>query len=83
MSIKQLRKEIEALKNEIYELSYADTSPELRRVRKEELEYKIFDLEQELEFELKMRPFKWMFIGCTIICSGILLIQIVNYFIAK
>ena len=54
-------------------LHFAEPSPEVYMQRRSEIEYKIACLEDTLEFEKKMAPFKWMLYGFIVCAFGLLL----------
>lgn len=71
--IKKLEQKIDRLQDELYELHFAEPSPEMYIQRRSEIEYQIACLEDTLEFEKKMTPFKWMLYGFIIVALGMLL----------
>tara|TARA_R110000868_G_scaffold224055_4_gene475941 strand:+ start:55 stop:300 length:246 start_codon:yes stop_codon:yes gene_type:complete len=71
--VRKLKKRIDELQDELYELHFAKPSPEMYMQRRSEIEYKIACLEDTLEFEKKMAPFKWMLYGFIVCAFGLLL----------
>lgn len=71
--IKDLEKELDRLHDELYMLHFAEPSPELYQHKRFEIEYKIACLEDTIEFEKKMAPFRWMLYGF-IVCACALLL---------
>ena len=58
MSMRKLYQEKDRLQDELYYLHFAEPTPELYMQRRHELEYQIACVEEQIEFELKMRPFR-------------------------
>lgn len=73
MSIRKLKKELENTKHELYELHFAQPSPEVYRERRSELEYQIVCLEEKLELEKAFIPFRLTLFGFVVIVAGMLL----------
>jgi len=71
--IKTLEKRKDELFDELYMLHFAEPSIELYMQRRSEIEYKIACLEDTIEFEKKMAPFKWMLYGFIVCAFGLLL----------
>jgi hypothetical protein len=71
--IKTLEKRKDELFDELYMLHFAEPSPEVYMQRRSEIEYKIACLEDTIEFEKKMAPFKWMLYGFIVCAFGLLL----------
>jgi hypothetical protein len=73
MSMRKLKKELEDLKDEMYMLHFSEPSPKLYTEKRSEIEYKIACLEERIEMEQKLNPFRMMLFGFIIIACGILL----------
>ena len=73
MSMRRLQLELEELRDELYMLHFAEPSPEVYKQRRHEIEYKIACLEERIEVEQKLNPFRWMLFGFIIIACGMLL----------
>lgn len=58
MRVKKLKQKLEDVKHELYELHFTSASPEAYKVRREQLEWEIVCLEDEIQFEEKMKPFR-------------------------
>lgn len=71
--VRKLKKRIDELQDELYELHFAEPSPEMYMQRRSEIEYKIACLEDTIDFEKKMAPFKWMLYGFIVCAFGLLL----------
>ncbi len=69
MNLKKLRKRRSELLNELYDLHHAEANPHMYILRRNEIEHKIVSLEDAIEIEQKMLPFKYMlyvFIGVAV-----------------
>lgn len=73
MSIRKLKKELENTKHELYELHYAEPTPEVYREKRSELEYQIVCLEEKLELEKAYIPFRLTLFGFVVVVAGMLL----------
>lgn len=71
--VRKLKKRILELQEELYDLHYAEPNPEMYMQRRSEIEYKIACLEDTIDFEKKMTPFKWMLYGFIVCAFGLLL----------
>ena len=58
MSLRKLENRLEEVKEELYMLHFAEASPEVYQQKRFELEYEIACLEEQIELEVKMRPFR-------------------------
>jgi hypothetical protein len=58
MRVKKLKQKLEDARHELYELHFVSASPEAYKIRREQLEWEIVCLENELDFEEHMRPFR-------------------------
>lgn len=73
MSMRKLKEELEDLKDELYMLHFSEPSPKLYTEKRSEIEYKIACLEEKIEMEEKLNPFRIMLFGFIIIACGIAL----------
>jgi hypothetical protein len=73
MSVRKLKKELDKAKDELYDLHFAQPSPEVYRERRSELEYQIVCLEEMIELEKAYMPFRLTLFGFAIIVAGMLL----------
>lgn len=73
MSMRKLEEELDNLKDELYMLHFAEPSVEVYQQRRHEIEYKIACLEERIEIEKKLNPFRIMLFGFIIIACGMLL----------
>ena len=73
MSMRKLKEELENLKYELYDLHYAEPNPVMYVEKRSEIEYKIACLEERIEMEQKLNPFRIMLFGFIIIACGIAL----------
>jgi hypothetical protein len=71
--VKKIKKRIDQLQNELYELHFAEPSPEQYLQRRSEIEYKIAYFQDKLEIEKKMAPLRWMLYGFIVCAFGLLL----------
>lgn len=58
MKVKKLKQKLEDARHELYELHFTSASPEAYRIRREQLEWEIVCLENEIEHQELMKPFK-------------------------
>lgn len=73
MSIKELEKRKKELFDELYDLHFAEPTPKVYQQKRSEIEYKIASIEDAIDFEKKMLPFKYMLYGFIIIAIGLLI----------
>jgi len=73
MSIRKLRRELDQTKDELYELHFAEPSPEVYTERRSELEYQIVCLEEKLELEKAFIPFRLTLFGFVVVVASMLL----------
>jgi cob(I)alamin adenosyltransferase len=73
MRVKKLKQKLEDARHELYELHFVSATPEAYKIRREQLEWEIVCLENEIEHQEHMRPF--------IIVSVIAVIAMVAIFI--
>jgi hypothetical protein len=71
--IKTLEKRKDELQDELYMLHFAQPSPEVYMQRRNEIEYEIVCIEEAIELEKSMAPFKWMLYGFIVCAFGLLL----------
>jgi hypothetical protein len=74
--MKKLQRKLEALKNELYDLHFTAASQAYYVQRRADIEYQIVLVEEAIELEKKMLPFK---ISFGVACAGIVAILIVYY----
>ncbi len=70
--IKELQKRMDILHDELYTLHYAELSTELYQQRRSEIEYEIASLEDAIDLEKTMAPFKYMLYGFIVVAVGLL-----------
>lgn len=58
MSLRKLHTKLDEAKDELYMLHFAEPSPELYKQKRHELEYKIACLEEIIELEERLKPFR-------------------------
>lgn len=58
MRVKKLKQKLEDARHELYELHFTSASSEAYRIRREQLEWEIVCLENEIEHQELMKPFK-------------------------
>ena len=58
MRVKKLKEKLEDARHELYELHFTSASSEAYKARREQLEWEIVCLENEIEHQEHMRPFK-------------------------
>ena len=73
MKVKRLKEKLQNAKNELYELHFLSHSPEAYKLRREELEWEIVCLENEIHQEELMKPFK-IVLGLFCIATVVILI---------
>jgi hypothetical protein len=73
MSMRKLKEELDDLKYELYDLHHIEPNPTMYVQKRDELEYKIACLEERIEMEQKLNPFRIMLFGFIIIACGIVL----------
>ena len=72
MRIKKLKQRKENLQNELYELHFTKPTREMYMQRRNEIEHEIVCIEEAIELEKSMAPFKWTLYGFIIISVGLL-----------
>jgi hypothetical protein len=70
--IKKLKQKVEQLQDELYELHFAEPNPQMYQQRRSEIEYEIACLEEAIDIEKRMAPFKYMLYGFIVIAVGLL-----------
>ena len=84
MKIKKLEKEIEVLKNELYELhSELIHDPEVYMHRRNDIEYNIACLEEAIELEKTMKPFRNALIGFAIVSCSMFIYAVIYQYLLK
>ena len=73
MSMRKLKEELDDLKYELYDLHHIEPNPTMYVQKRDELEYKIACLEERIEMEQKLNPFRIMLFGFIIIACGIVI----------
>ena len=58
MKVKRLKEKLQNAKNELYDLHFLSHSPEAYKLRRAELEWEIVCLEDEIQHQELMKPFK-------------------------
>lgn len=71
MRVKKLKQKLEDARHELYELHFVSASPEAYKIRREQLEWEIVCLENEIEHQEHMRPFKIVLVLFIIAVIGI------------
>jgi hypothetical protein len=56
--MRKLKQRRNQLQDELYELHFAEPSPEVYRQRRSEIEYELATVEEALEFEEKLNPMR-------------------------
>jgi cob(I)alamin adenosyltransferase len=74
--MKKLKQKLEALQNELYDLHFTAASSEVYKQRRAELEFQIATLENAIELEKKIVPFRVTF---GVACVAIVVILIIYY----
>jgi hypothetical protein len=74
--MKKLQQKLEALQHELYELHFTATSSEVYKQRRADLEFQIAIVEDAIELEKKMVPFRVTF---GVACVAIVAILIIYY----
>jgi len=72
MSIKKLKLEKQNLLDELYDLHHGEPSIKVYQQKRSEIEYKIACIEEAIETEEKMAPFKYMLYGFIVIACAML-----------
>ncbi|MEY4331543.1 MAG: hypothetical protein RLZZ196_281 [Bacteroidota bacterium] len=73
MRIKKLEQRKDQLLDDLYMLHFAEPSPELYMQKRHEIEHEIACIEEGIEIEKKMLPFKYMLYGFIMIAIGLLM----------
>lgn len=71
MSIRKLKKKLKETQQELYDLHLNEPSEVYYRKRRAELEFEIVNLIDELEFELRMLPFKIALVAFVVASLGL------------
>ena len=56
--MRKLKQKRNRLQDELYELHFAEPSPEVYRQRRSEIEYELACIEEAIEFEEKLNPMR-------------------------
>lgn len=70
--VKKLKKKRQDLYDELWDLHYGEPSPTMYVHRRSKIEYEIACLDERIEFEQKMAPFKWMLYSFIAVTLGLL-----------
>ena len=73
MRIKKLKERKQQLLDELYDLHHGEPSRKVYEQRRSEIEYEIACIEEAIELEEKMLPFKWTLYGFIVIAVGLLI----------
>ena len=73
MRIKKLKERKQQLLDELYDLHHGEPSRKVYEQRRSEIEYEIACIEEAIELETKMLPFKWTLYGFIVIAVGLLI----------
>ena len=71
MKVKKLKQQLKETQHELYDLHLNEPSDVYYRNKRSELEYAIVALEDEIEFEKKMMPFKIALIAFVVVSLGL------------
>ena len=71
MKVKKLRKKLKETQQELYDLHLNEPSEVYYKKRREELEYAIVALEDEIIFEKQMLPFKIALVAFVVASLGL------------
>jgi len=72
MKVKNLKKTIASLNKELCELHLNEPSETYYKMRREDIEFAITALEDQLDFEKRMLPFKIALYGFVVVSLGLL-----------
>ena len=70
--IKKLKERKKVLLEDLYDLHHGEPSRKVYEQRRSEIEYKIACIEEAIEIEEKMAPFKYMLYGFIVIAYAML-----------
>lgn len=73
MRLKKLKQRRRDLFDELYDLHYAEPTPAMYKMKRHEIEHEIACIEEAIEVEEMMLPFKYTFIGFIVIVIGMLI----------
>ncbi len=73
MRLKKLKQRRKDLFNELYDLHYAEPSPAMYMMKRHEIEHEIACIEEAIEVEEMMLPFKYTLYGFIVIAVGLLI----------
>jgi len=71
--IKKLKERKKVLLEDLYDLYHGEPSRKVYQQKRSEIEYEIACIEEAIEIEEKMAPFKWMLYGFIVIAIGMLI----------
>jgi hypothetical protein len=75
--MKKLEQKLEALQNELYDLHFI-ASPEVYQQKRADIEYQIVLVEEAIELEKKMLPFKITFAAACAVIVGLLIYSLLK-----
>ena len=73
MQVKKLKEQLCSKQQELYDLHLDAPSAIYYKMRREELEYEIAVLEDEIDLEMRMAPMKYMLYGFIVVAIGLLI----------
>jgi len=73
MRIKKLKQRRKDLFNELYDLHHAEPNPAMYIMKRHEIEHEIACIEEAIDLEKTMAPFKWTLYGFIVIAVGLLI----------
>jgi cob(I)alamin adenosyltransferase len=76
--MKKLKKKLEALQNELYDLHFTAASQAYYIQRRADIEYQIVLVEEAIELEKKMLPFKITFAAACAVILGLLIYSLLK-----
>lgn len=71
MKVRKLKEQLKETQQELYDLHLDEPSEVYYRNKRSELEYAIVALEDEIEFEKKMMPFKIALVAFVVVSLGL------------
>lgn len=77
--MRKLKQRRNQLQDELYDLHFAEPSPEVYRQRRSEIEYELATIEEAMEFEEKLNPMR---VGLIIFAVAGILAVLITYLFA-
>jgi hypothetical protein len=77
--MRKLKQRRNQLQDELYDLHFAEPSPEVYRQRRSEIEYELATIEEAMEFEEKLNPMR---VGLIIFAVAGVLAVLITYLFA-